>query len=65
MVADPLNKKQAIAYLGIGKTRFGEWERKKIIRSIPWGRTRAYRPEHLDSIKVNGTGNGRGRPRKS
>ena len=65
VVANPLNKKSAIAYLGVGKTRFGEWERKKIITSIPWGGRKAYRPEDLDHIKLYGTGNGRGRPRKS
>lgn len=63
-VADPLSRKQAIAYLGVGKTRFADWKRRGIIKSIPWGGRRAYRPEDLDRIKLNGTGNGRGRPRK-
>ena len=65
-IAKPLNKKQAIAYLGVGKTKFAEHERRGVIRSIPWGRRRAYRPEDLDHILLNGTGNTkRGRPRKS
>jgi len=66
MVAKPLNRKQAITYLGVGKTKFAEWKRKGLIRSIPWGAGQAYRPEDLDNIMLNGTGNTkRGRPRKS